>query len=349
MSTARSTRAAILRRLKDPLTVERLTVPNPGPGQVVVRIAASGICHSQLHEVRGRRGEDRFLPHLLGHEAAGIVEEVGEGVSRLQPGQKVVLSWIKGSGRSTGGAVYSTAAGEKVNSGPIATFTERAVVSEDRATPLPEGTPFDVGALLGCAVSTGAGAVLNTARVQEGQSVAVFGVGGIGLNAIQAASIAGARMVAAVDVVPTKLDQASRFGATHVLDARSMDVVGTLRGLTEGKGVDVSIESAGRVETMEWAYSAVRTGGGVAVLVGNLSAGQKITLDPFHLIQGKRIVGSWGGDTVPDRDIPRYAAWAAEGRLKIAELITHRYPLDRINEALEALEKGEVARAVLEF
>ena len=344
-----SSRAAILRQLNAPLSVEPVAVPAPGPGQAIVRIKASGICHTQLSEARGRRGEDKFLPHLLGHEAAGIVEAIGPEVTRIQPGDHVVLSWIKGRGKSVGGAKYQDAGGKTVNSGPISTFAERAVISEDRITPVPKELPFDLAALLGCAVPTGAGAVLNTAQVKAGQSVVVFGAGGIGLNAIQAAAFAGASPIIAVDIHDPKLTQARVFGATHALNGKSTDVIAAIKELTGGRGADVAIESAGQKLTMEQAFACIRAGGGIAVLIGNLPAGQPISIDPFQLICGKRIVGCWGGDTDPVRDIPRYAEMFLSGKLKLNELVSHRFNLDQINEALDALERGEVARAILEL
>ncbi len=185
--------------------------------------------------------------------------------------------------------------------------------------------------------------------MKPGQRVAVYGAGGIGLNAIQAAALAGASVVIAVDVHPHKLDQARRFGATHAIHGRQEDAVAAIRALTGGQGVDVAIESAGQKATMEQAFASVRPGGGKAVLVGNLPAGQPISLDPFDLIRGKEIVGCWGGNTVPTRDLPRYADWFVEGKLKLAELVSHRFRLDQVNEALDALERGEVARALLTF
>jgi S-(hydroxymethyl)glutathione dehydrogenase/alcohol dehydrogenase len=249
---------------------------------------------------------------------------------------------------SVGGGAFTDASGKTINSGPISTFAERAIVSEDRVTPIRKDMPLDLAALLGCAVATGAGAVYNTAAVKPGEKVVVFGAGGIGLNAIQAAALSGASQIIAVDVHPHKLDQAKRFGATHVIDARTQPAAAAVQQLT-GKGADVAIESAGQRATMEAAFQSVRQGGGRAVLVGNLPAGHAIEIDPFQLICGKQILGSWGGGTQPARDIPRYVDLFLEGKLKLQELVSHRFPLDRINDGLEALEKGEVNRALLTF
>jgi S-(hydroxymethyl)glutathione dehydrogenase/alcohol dehydrogenase len=342
-------KAAILRALNEPLTVEPITCSNPARGQILVRIAASGVCHTQLNEARGKKGKDVWLPHLLGHEAAGVVEEVGPEVTRISRGDHVVLTWIKGPGLSVGGPTCVDARGQKVNAGPVATFAEAAVVSEDRATPIRKDMPLNLAALLGCAVATGAGAVFNSAKLEGGETVAVFGTGGIGLNAIQAAAIAGASKVIAVDIHDAKLDRARIFGATDTVNARGREPAEAIREFTGGKGVDVAIESAGQRVSMEAAFASVRQGGGLAILVGNLPAGQSISIDPFQLICGKRIVGSWGGETDPGRDIPRYADMFMAGKLKLAELVSHRFTLDEINPALDALERGEVNRALIEF
>lgn len=342
-------RAAILRALNAPLTIEELRIPDPGEGQVRVRMAASGVCQTQLLEARGKKGEDKWLPHLMGHEASGVVEAAGPGVTRVKTGDSVVVTWIKGEGRSTGGPKYLDASGKPVNAGPVATFAEVAIISEDRVTPIRKDMPLDLAALLGCAVATGAGAVFNTAGVKPGHKVAVFGAGGIGLNAVQAAGLAGAAQVIVVDIHPHKLDQARRFGATHVIHGREKDAVAAIRELTGGQGVDVAIESAGQKVTMEQAFASVRAGGGKAILVGNLPAGQPISLDPFDFIRGKEMVGCWGGNTVPTRDLPRYVDLFLEGKLKLAELVSHRFRLDEVNQALDALERGEVSRALLTF
>jgi S-(hydroxymethyl)glutathione dehydrogenase/alcohol dehydrogenase len=342
-------KAAVLRALNDPLSVELITCSAPARGQVRVRIAATGVCHTQVNETRGRKGKDVYLPHLLGHEAAGVVEEIGPGVTRIAVGDHVVLTWIKGQGISAGGPSCTDGRGQTVNAGPIATFADMAVVSEDRATPIRKDVPLNLAALLGCAVATGAGAVFNSARLKGGETVAVFGTGGIGLNAIQAAVIAGASRVIAVDIVDSKLDRARVFGATDVINARGREPGDAILELTRGRGADVAIESAGQRISMEQAFASVRTGGGLAILVGNLPSGQSISIDPFQLICGKRIVGSWGGETNPGRDIPLYADMFVEGKLKLAELVSHRFRLDDINAALNALEKGEVNRALIEF
>lgn len=341
-------RAAVLHEPNAPLTIEELSVPPLGHGQVGVRLRASGVCHTQLLEVRGQRGVDRYLPHTLGHEGAGVVDAVGPGVTRVAAGDHVVVSWIRGAGLDAPPPLY-TSGGRRINAGPVTTFQEYAVVPENRVTRVAPELPLDHAALIGCAVATGAGAVINTARVEPGSTVVVFGAGGVGLCAVQAAALAGATRVVAVDVAPEKLDLARRLGATDTVDTTREDPVDAVLKRTGGAGADYAIEAAGRRETMEQAHRAVRTGGGLAVLVGNLPAGGQIAIDPFALIAGRRLVGTWGGETRPERDFPRYVALALAGRLKLDELITHRFRLDDVNGALDVLACGRASRVILEL
>lgn len=346
MTLPTTTRAAVLVAQGKPLELMTLTLPSLKPGQALVEIAWSGVCHTQLNEVRGKRGPDRFLPHTLGHEAAGQVLAVADGVAKVKPGDRVVLSWIKGSGAEVGGTVYAGPDGN-VNSGAISTFMTHTITCENRLTPIPAAMPLREAALLGCAVPTGGGVIRNTARVKRGMSVAVFGAGGIGSSAILVGALVGADPLIAVDVVPDKLKQARRLGATHVIDSRAGDPVEQIRALTKGNGVDVSVEAVGRPEVMEAAFAAVRNGGGLCVLAGNVAAGERIRIDPFDLIQGKNIRGTWGGETNPDADIPYYAEAFAKGLLRLNDLSTQDYALSAINQALDDLEAGHIGRALV--
>lgn len=340
------TEAAVLWETGQPLRLMPVSVPELRPGQVLVEVAFSGVCHSQLLEVRGKRGPDRFLPHTLGHEGSGTVLAVGAGVTKVRAGDRVVLTWIKGDGEEVPSSAYDSEQGV-INSGAVSTFLRHAVVSENRVVPLPPDMPLREAALLGCALPTGAGLVLNLADLRPGSSLAVFGVGGIGLSAVLAGRLREASPLIAVDVVESKLDDARRLGATHTLNARKSDPLATVLGLTGGRGVDCAVEAAGRRETMETAFRCVRDRGGLCILAGNLPHGEHIRVDPYDLIRGKRILGTWGGETRPDRDVPLYAAWFREGRLPLAELISREYPLAEVNEALDDLEGGRVARALI--
>jgi S-(hydroxymethyl)glutathione dehydrogenase/alcohol dehydrogenase len=341
------TRAAVLRQTGSPLEIEELTLPDLKWGQVLVAITCSGVCHSQINEIRGLKGEDRYLPHTLGHEGSGIVEAVGRGVEKVGPGDHVVLTWIRGKGAEVPSTTYQDGKDAAVNSGAISTFMERAIVSENRLVVLPREMPLREAALLGCAIPTGAGIVMNSAQIQPGDSIAVFGIGGVGLSAVVAAGIRKAAMTIAIDVVDYKLEQACDMGATHVINASQQDPLALLLEITNGRGVDCAIEAAGRRETMELAFQAVRDSGGLCVLAGNLPHGERICLDPFDLIRGKRIVGTWGGETQPDRDIPLYVDLYLSGELGALETMAQVYSLDDVNRAIEDLGAGRVIRPLI--
>lgn len=343
------TKAAVLVAPGQPLALwDDVEVPPLARGQVLVRVAYSGVCHSQLMEASGQRGPDPWLPHLLGHEATGEVLAAGDGVAKVRPGDRVILTWIKSEGLEAGGSRYRRG-DTLINAGGVTTFSEYTVVSENRCVPLPPGVPLDVGSLFGCALMTGAGIVFNTMRPPAGRSLAVFGVGGIGLSALMAARLSGCDPLIAVDVEPAKLALAREFGATHLIDARDTDPVTAIRDLTGGAGADYTVEAAGLTRTIEQAFEAVRRGGGLCVFAGHPAAGGRIGLDPFELICGKRIEGSWGGECRPDRDVPRLAQLYTQGNLPLERLITHRYRLDDINHALSDLAAHRVGRALVEI
>jgi S-(hydroxymethyl)glutathione dehydrogenase/alcohol dehydrogenase len=339
-------KAAVLQRTGEPLKImQDIELPELRPGQVLVRVICSGVCHSQLMEVRGRRGVDPYLPHLLGHEGSGVVIAVASEVTKVCAGQAVVLTWIRGDGHDAGGSQFRCD-GVTLNAGGVTTFNDYAIVSENRVVPLPEGVPMDVAALLGCAVPTGAGLVLNELQPDPGDAVAVFGIGGVGACALMAIVALGCRRIIAVDVAPDKLRLAQELGATDCINARTSDPVATIRALTDGHGVDRALDSSGRAAVIEQAFAATRRGG-LCLFASHPAAGERISIDPYDLICGKRIQGSWGGGTRPDRDIPRFAALYREGRLPLDLLLSRRYELDEINEALDDLEAGRTLRPIV--
>lgn len=342
------TTAAILVETGRPLQLMDVTFPDLKPGQVIVDIAYSGVCQTQLNEARGHKGPDRFLPHALGHEGSGIVREIGAGVTKVQPGDRVVLSWLKGSGLDVPGTVYDSAIG-KVNSGAISTFMAATITCENRLTKIPDDIPLKEAALLGCAIPTGAGVILNSIKLQAGQSLAVFGVGGIGLSAVMAAAALGGSPIIAVDVTPEKLALAQSLGATHIVNPLDGDPVAKVRELTGGKGVDAALEAAGNAEVMELAFESVRNGGGVCVIAGNAPYGHTLRVNPFSLIAGKVLKGTWGGDGSPDADIPRYVEMFTQGRLALGALVKDVYDLAGINQALDDLEARKVSRAMIDM
>jgi S-(hydroxymethyl)glutathione dehydrogenase / alcohol dehydrogenase len=341
---SRHMKAAVLYGPNQPLRlVSGIEVPDPGQGQVLVRLAYSGVCHSQLMEARGKRGEDRFLPHLLGHEGSGVVLATGSGVEKVSKGQKVVLGWIKGRGAEVPATRYRHGDGF-INAGAVTTFNEYAVVSENRCVALPDGVPMDVAVLFGCALLTGAGIVTHEIEPPAGSSVAIFGLGGIGMSALMACRLYELEQLIAIDVAPEKRRLAAELGATATIDPASCDPVAEVRRLTNRRGVDFSIEAAGQSQTIEQAFNAVRRGGGWCVFASHPASGERISLDPYELIAGKQIAGSWGGGSDPDRDIPRFAELYRSGKLPLEKLLPHRYALDEINMALDDLEQRRAGR-----
>lgn len=334
-------RAAVLRCLGEPLSIEEVEIPVLGRGQVLVKLAYSGVCHSQLMEVRGNRGADKYLPHLLGHEGTGIVIEIGSDVTKVRPGDQVILGWIRGDGIDAGGCCYR-GNGENINSGAVTTFSEYAVVSENRVTPLPKGLPLDIAVLFGCALLTGAGIVMNEIRPDPGTKIAIFGLGGIGLSALIATQLFDFSEVIAVDVSEEKLQLAGEFGATRLVHF-SADVQTAVRD------VDYAVEASGLCEVIESAFGAVRRGGGLCVFASHPKYGEKIRLDPFELISGKQIKGSWGGNSHPDRDVPKLAELYLQKKLPFEKLIEKKYAFRELNQALEDLESRRVVRPVIDF
>jgi S-(hydroxymethyl)glutathione dehydrogenase / alcohol dehydrogenase len=342
-------KAAVLYKANQPLVIETdIEVPRLGRGQILAKIFYSGICHSQLMEARGKRGEDRYLPHLLGHEATAEVIDTGTDVSKVKKGDRVILTWIKSEGIEAGGTKYNRG-GNIINAGAITTFSEYSVVSENRCVKLPAGIPLDIGSLFGCAVQTGGGIITNTIQPKENSTLAIFGVGGIGLSALMAANLYNCSMVIAVDVEEDKLNMARKFGATHIINSMKSDPVSAILKLTSGTGLDYAVDASGLVGPIEQAFQSVRKGGGLCVFATHPAHNDKIRIDPFDLICGKQIKGSWGGDSKPDRDIPRFAKLYLDGKLPLEKLITRRYSLDQINEALLDIENRKITRALLEI
>ena len=341
------TEAALLVQTGAPLVLAELEIPPLRPGQVLVEIAFSGACGTQVMEWRGDKGEDKWLPHCLGHEGTGVVLEAGGAVTKVKPGDKVVLSWIKGSGVEAGGAVYQWD-GRKVNAGGVTTFQRHAVVSENRLTLLPATLAMDVAVLLGCAAPTGMGAVYNVLKAQPGDAVAVFGTGGIGLNAVMAAALVGAMPVIGIDPNPTRRALAKIYGATHVIDPSEADVLDEIRKIVP-QGVDLAVEASGVPDAMAQAVNATRPQGGRAVVIGNARHGAALTLDPAVFNQGKSLLGTWGGDSVPDRDYGRFARLLGSGRFPVRNLLSKPYALEQADQALQDLAAGTIGRPLIDM
>lgn len=350
MSETKTFTAVVLTELQKPLElVGGISVPELRQGQVLVKIFYAGLCHSQVMEARGHRGQDPYLPHMLGHEGTGEVVAVGPSVTKVAPGDHVVLTWIKSSGMEAGGCCYHGPDGEMINSGGVTTFGEYSVVSENRLVKKPTGIPFDLGVLLGCALPTGAGIVLNDIKPKLGATIAIIGLGGIGISALLAATTFQPGALIAVDIEDSKLDLAREFGATHTFNATDDNWQAKIVELTGGKGVDHAVEASGLAEMIEKTFDVVRPGGGELVFASHPKAGDKIRLDPFDLIRGKQIRGSWGGSSDPDRDLEILAALFRTGKLPLERLLSDTYTLETINDALEDLENRKIIRALIKI
>mgnify|MGYP003342192448 CR=1 FL=1 len=342
MTMPKSMKAAILVEQRKPLVVTEVELPQTlDVGQVLVKVHYSGICGSQLGEIDGVKGPDKFLPHLLGHEASGTVVDIGPGVKHVQRGNKVVLHWRKGAGIDATPAKYRWA-GQTVNAGFVTTFSEYTIVAESRVTVIPPDSDLQVAALFGCAVTTGFGVVTNNAKVRIGDSVVVFGAGGVGLNIVQGAALAGAYPIIAVDLYDNKLELARAMGATHLINSRSVDARQGILDIAGAGGVDAFIDNTGQPAIIEMGYQLTKPQGRVT-LVGVPKAGNNINIYSLYLHFGKGLSGSHGGEAVPQEDIPRYHQLYRAGRIKLREIITNVYELVEINTAIQKMRDGSQA------
>ena len=358
-------RAAVCRAFKQPLTIEQVDLAGPRAGEVRVRIAACAICHSDLLAMDGAWGGD--LPAVYGHEAAGVVEEVGPAVARLGPGDHVVVTLLRSCGHCylcTGGesqhcetklpldlrSPLAARDGSTIRQGlRTGAFAEQVVVDASQVATIPREVPLDSACLLACGVITGVGAVLNTATVRPGSHLATIGTGGVGLNCVQGAALSGARVNIAIDVSQPKLAAARTFGASHTIDPREEDAQDAVRALTAGRGADYVFIAAGSAAAIEQGVTLVRRGG-TLVVVGMPADGVKISLEAVDIAaQGVRILGSKMGSARPCVDVPLLADWYLQGRLKLDQLISGRYTLEQINDALESARSGAALRNVITF
>ena len=362
-------KAAVFYRPKEPLVLEEIELLEPQRKEVLVRIEASGVCHSDLHFIDG------LLPHpapaVLGHEGAGIVEKVGADVDYVQPGDHVILCFIpscgqcpycivgrpnlctRGNRAAVRGTLMDGTTRLRKDGQPVyhmsctACFAQRAVLPESGVVKVREDAPLDKVSLIGCGVMTGVGAVINTAKVQAGSAVAVIGCGGVGLNVIQGAALAGAAKIIAVDISDFKLELAQQFGATHVINSSTEDPVAAIGRISPG-GADYTFEVIGRTDTIRQAYDAVRRGG-MAVVVGLAPLGAEVSIPAGTFLQEKVLTGSAYGGTRPRLDMPKLVDLYMVGKLKLDELISRVYPLEGINDAFQAMRNGEVARSIIRF
>lgn len=349
MAIPKTMKAAILVEQRQPLVVAEIELPQVlDVGQVLVKVHYSGICGSQLGEIDGAKGEDKFLPHLLGHEGSGTVLEIGPGVRHVKVGDKVVLHWRKGLGIEPVPPKYKWD-GKTVNAGWVTTFNEYAIVAENRITPIPADSDMEVAALFGCAVTTGFGVVVNNAKVKIGESVVVFGAGGVGLNIVQAAAMVSAFPLIAVDLHDNRLELARQMGATHLINSGKTDARMAILDIVGAAGVDVFIDNTGQPAIIEMGYQLAKSQGRVT-LVGVPRKGNNINVYSLPLHFGKSLSGSHGGEATPQDDIPRYYALYQAGKLKLNELITDCFRLEDINVAIAGMRSGkESGRCLLKL
>jgi Zn-dependent alcohol dehydrogenase len=358
-------KAAVCRAFGEPLVVEDLELASPGAGEIKVSMRACAICHSDIFYADGAWGGT--LPAVYGHEAAGVVAEVGPGVTRLAPGDHVVVTLIRWCGECQSCAkglpvfceevfpldrhtpLRDRTGAEVVHGLRTGAFAEEVVVDASQAVKIPKDIPFASASLISCGVLTGVGAVLNTAGVRAGESVVVIGCGGVGLNSVQGARIAGASPIVAVDIADDKLEAARGFGATHTINSKAEDAAGRVAEITGGRKADWVFVTVGAKAAIDQGIGLMGRGGSV-VIVGMPASGVTNAFDPGWIAaDGQRIIGSKMGSARLPVDVPRFVQLYREGRLKLDELVTATYPLERINEAIAAVKRGEALRNVIVF
>jgi S-(hydroxymethyl)glutathione dehydrogenase/alcohol dehydrogenase len=357
-------RAALLHGINEPLRIEEVELNEPGPGEVLVEIKAAGICHSDLHIIEGHIPTG--FPSLLGHEAGGVVVRCGPGVTTLVPGDHVIplfaaecrtcanctsgktnLCSAKPPGFKEGPFTFQ---GRRVHQGTIATFATHTVADEISLAKIRSDAPLDQAFYTGCGVTTGVGAAVFTAGVEPGSKVIVYGLGGIGLNVVQGARLAGAAQIVGIDVNPAREGIARSFGATDFVNPKALDgdPVEHLNALTGG-GADYVFEAIGNIGLMQQAMAVAHPAWGTVIIVGLSPYGQTMEVSPWSLLLGRKLKGCWFGGARGRSDVPRIVDWFMAGRIKINELITHRLPFEQINEGFDLLRKGESIRTVLTF
>lgn len=366
-------KAAVARSAGKPLSIETVDLDGPRAGEVLVEIKATGVCHTDAYTLSGADPEGLF-PAILGHEGAGIVAEVGAGVTSVKVGDRVIPLYIpecrnceyclsrktnlcqairvtQGQGVMPDGTSRFSIDGQKLyHYMGTSTFANYTVLPEIAVAKIREDAPFDKVCLIGCGVTTGIGAVINTAKVEPGSNVVVFGLGGVGLNVIQAARMVGANMIVGVDMNPDKREMAEKFGMTHFVNPREVegDLVPYLVDLTKG-GADYSFECIGNINVMRQALECCHKGWGVSVIVGVAGAGQEISTRPFQLVTGRVWKGTAFGGAKGRTDVPKIVDWYMDGKIDIDSLVTQVMPIDKINEAFDLMHKGESIRTVLTF
>mgnify|MGYP001437764668 FL=1 len=346
IDTPEYSKAAILVEQNKPLIVDYIKLPKVlSVGQILVEIKVSGICGSQIGEITGAKGPDKYLPHLMGHEGCGIVLEVGPGVTTVKKGDKVVLHWRKGDGLQAKNAVYEWN-DQVLNAGWVTTFNTHAVISENRCTKISHDFDTDLASLFGCAITTGFGVVDNNAKIKLGESVVVFGAGGVGLNIIQACKLNSAYPIIAVDLFDNRLDLATKLGATHTINSNHEDPYVYINKIIGENKLDVFIDNTGIPSIIESGYSLLNEFGRL-VLVGVPRKGRNVNIFTLPLHFGKQIIGSHGGESNPNSDIPRYSKLFENNLVDFKLLVSKRTSLENINQAINEMREGKTSGRIL--
>lgn len=339
--------AAVLINTNTPLEIiNNIKIPVLRKGQVLVKIQYAGLCHSQLMEAEGLRGKDYYLPHMMGHEGVGEVLETGSEVCKLKPGDRVVLGWLKGAGTNEGGSVYQSPIGN-INAGPVTAFSNMAVISENRCYLIPKDIPPKIGVLLGCAIPTGYGIIMNQVQSTAASHIAIIGLGGIGLSALIATLKSPHKTIIAIDTNSAKLTLAKQLGAVYCLNPKTQDLAETINDITKGHMLDFVVEAAGSCSTIELGFELLNPQNGTCIFASHPPTGKKIQLDPHHLICGKQIRGSWGGNSNPEQVISQFHK--QQNWEELHPLISDGYQLSTINQAFQDLKSQNVTRAIIEM
>ena len=340
-----SIKSAILEQTKKPLKIKTLNYSSLSRGQVLIKVHYSGVCGSQVMEVNGSRGKDKWLPHCLGHEASGEVIEIGKGVKKVKVGDKVILTWIKCNGIEAQNANYNID-NIKINSGKITTFSNYTIVSENRLVKKPKNINMKEAVLFGCAIPTGFGMVINEVKPKKNMHILVIGLGGIGICVLMALKSIGHNNVIVVDISEKKLKFAKEMGFVNCINSKKIDLRQSILAKHK-KGVDICIETAGKAQTIELGFSLIKDNLGKLYFASHPDNSHFIKLKPHDLIKGRNIYGSWGGKTLPDRDIPKISRMLKKTNINLEKLLNKTYSLNKINSAIRDLENGNVIRPLI--
>ena len=338
-------KSAVLEKIKKPLKIKTLNYKPLTRGQVLVKVYYSGVCGSQVMEINGNRGKDKWLPHCLGHEASGEVIEIGKDVRKVKKGDRVILTWIKCNGIEADNAVYNINS-TRINSGKITTFSNYTIVSENRIVKKPNDINMKEAVLFGCAIPTGFGMVINEVKPKKNMNILVIGLGGVGISVLMALKSIGHRNVIVTDISEKKLKFAKEIGFINCINSRKTNIKQSILEKNK-KGVDICIETAGKTQTIELGFSLIKDNGGKLYFASHPENGHFIKIKPHDLIRGKNIYGSWGGKTLPDRDIPKISRMLKKTNINLEKLLNKTYSLNKINLAIKDLKNGNVTRPLI--